>query len=291
MRPLRSEVKKIMRFRVFLYRLLLLFYIILLVGLPFGILWGLNGWLAGSVLGLLLFLILRLGGTSSLSKELGLRPLTVIEAPEIHTLIEEYCRRLNLPKPNIAVIDSPALNVAVLGFSWKRTTIAFTRGLLQRCGRESLSSVCGWSMAYVWFGDHILETWLSRILQLAEPWLDSRQEARRRDPYSVGLFLRRLLLYPFVLFPLWLLQSSRELGPWDRRAVRLTRDARSLSELLRLMNASRERIPVEATFCTRHLFLVLPPAYDPLLSLFFVPEDLAARITDLEGLTDTVGLR
>src|SRR5262249_56378601 len=54
------------------------------------------------------------------------------EAPDLHDMVERLCAMADLPKPRIAVMDTPVPNAFATGRSPKHAAVAVTTGLWHR---------------------------------------------------------------------------------------------------------------------------------------------------------------
>ena len=62
---------------------------------------------------------------------MGAKEVSPEEAPELHTAIERLCIQANLPKPRVAVADTPMPNAFAVGRSPSKATVCATSGLLR----------------------------------------------------------------------------------------------------------------------------------------------------------------
>ena len=62
----------------------------------------------------------------------GARVVSREEAPQLHDVIERLCAMADLPKPKIAVMDTPVPNAFATGRSPKHAAVCVTTGLWQR---------------------------------------------------------------------------------------------------------------------------------------------------------------
>ena len=54
---------------------------------------------------------------------MGAKEVSPAEAPELHAMIERLCVQADLPKPTIAVADTPMPNAFAMGRSQKHATV------------------------------------------------------------------------------------------------------------------------------------------------------------------------
>ena len=69
---------------------------------------------------------------------MGAREVTPAEAPQLHAIIERLCIQANIPKPRVAIAQTPMPNAFAVGRSPKTATVCVTTGLLD-CSRRSSS--------------------------------------------------------------------------------------------------------------------------------------------------------
>lgn len=70
-------------------------------------------------------------------------------APDVHNIVENLALTIGVPKPNLYIIDSPALNAFATGRDPEHASIAVTTGLLQRLDRSELEGVLAHELSHV----------------------------------------------------------------------------------------------------------------------------------------------
>ncbi len=265
-------------------------YLVLLFATPPGLLWGLPGLIAGAVAGAIVLAALRHRGIPSLLKSLHAKPLPVAQSPSLHTLITEYCRRLRMAVPAVYVIESPGLNIAVVGFSSQDAALVLTRGLLTQMSRPLLGAIVARSLLRIWSREVANETWLARFFSVLQKLVGMRsiKHTHRTESLALQNVVRQILLYPLTLFPAFVLKGREDDGLFDFKTVDICRDAQSLSEAFRRMEAMAERVPYHPPFGCRHLFLSAPPTADPLARVFFSSANFTERVRAVESRFRTV---
>ena len=260
---------------------------------PFAILWGLPGFAVGTIAALSFLFYLAYRAPERILARLGAREFRTAESPALFALTREYCRRLGLTTPRVFILETPALNFALFGHTRRRGFLIVTRGAMTSLPRECLGALVARELAYLAGGEMTLETTLSQLLSLIDGLVMPRrvrtgQAAPRFYPF--GLFVRQILLYPFCLVPGYLLKRTQSAAHLDEGSVRIARDPLGLSEGLRWLQARYDRVPLQVPFSTRHLFLLPPPATDPLARVFFASLDIGDRIRAVERLRTAVPL-
>ncbi len=262
-------------------------YTTLFFTIPLSILWGMSGLAVGTITSFTFLFLLAWKAPERIVLRLGAKEIQTAEAPALFALTREYCRRLRLPVPRLFVMESPALNFALFGHVRKQGCLVVTRGALVTLPREYLGALIARELTYLSFGETTLETTLSELLSLIDAFVMPRRATSGQPAprfYPFGLFVRQILLYPLCLVPGFLLRRSHSAAKVDEASVRVSRDPMALSEGLRWLQARYDRIPLQVAFSTRHLFLLPPPASDPLARVFFSGQDLSDRIRVVEKL-------
>ncbi|HIC81951.1 MAG TPA: zinc metalloprotease HtpX, partial [Kiloniellaceae bacterium] len=88
----------------------------------------------------------------------GARVVSDDEAPQLHNVVEEMALAAGLPKPRVAVIDTPALNAFATGLKPENAAIAVTRGLLDTLDRSELQGVVAHEMSHIGNNDILYAT-------------------------------------------------------------------------------------------------------------------------------------
>ena len=84
-----------------------------------------------AVIAAVLFLVQYFTSDKIALYSMGARVVTPAQAPELHATIERLCITANLPKPRVAVADTPMPNAFAIGRSPKTATVCATTGLLK----------------------------------------------------------------------------------------------------------------------------------------------------------------
>jgi heat shock protein HtpX len=78
-----------------------------------------------------MFLVQLFASDKLALRAMGAKEVSPAEAPELHALIERLCVQADLPKPRIAVVDTPMPNAFAMGRSQKKATVCATTGIMQ----------------------------------------------------------------------------------------------------------------------------------------------------------------
>lgn len=199
------------------------------------------------------------------------RPVEIEHARMLHNVVEEMSIAAGLPKPQVFVVDSPALNAFAAGLSPQKSAIAVTNGLLDQCSRDELQGVIGHEMAHILNNDvryaTVVGVMVGLIALVSDSMRRSMLRTRIRRPSSKkngggALVIFVVLLLVSILAPLSarLVQMSisrqREYLA-DATAVKLTRNPQGLVGALRKIAHTKERFE-DANRGIQHLFIANP---------------------------------
>jgi len=79
----------------------------------------------------------------------GAREVSESEVPSLHRMVEELSANAGIPKPRVAVIDSPMPNAFATGRSPQKGVVAVTTGILNILSRDELSGVVAHELAHI----------------------------------------------------------------------------------------------------------------------------------------------
>src|SRR5215208_3479846 len=115
------------------------------------------GWALGGQGGMLLFfgfaVVMNLGaywfsGDIAL-KMAGAREVKPEDAPELHQLVEELATYARLPKPRVAIMDTPSPNAFATGRDANHAVVAVTTGIYGLLTRDELAGVLAHELGHV----------------------------------------------------------------------------------------------------------------------------------------------
>src|ERR687886_1384857 len=98
---------------------------------------------------------------------LGARQVSPAEAPQLHAMIERLCVQADLPKPKIAVAQTPMPNAFALGRSPKSATVCATTGIMELLSPAELEGVMAHELTHVANRDVLVMTLASFFATIA----------------------------------------------------------------------------------------------------------------------------
>jgi heat shock protein HtpX len=97
----------------------------------------------------------------------GAKVVSADEAPELHAVVERLCAMAGLPKPKIAVMDTPVPNAVATGRSPKHAAVCVTTGLWNRLDPKEIEGVLAHELSHIANRDVLIMTVASFFAMLA----------------------------------------------------------------------------------------------------------------------------
>jgi heat shock protein HtpX len=227
---------------------------------------------------------------------MGAREVTPAQAPRLHSIIDRLCVQANLPKPRVAVAETPMPNAFAVGRSPKAATVCATTGILDLLNDAELEGVLGHELTHVQNRDVMVMTIASFFASIAAFitqmgfWFGGAFDTR--DNQNGGIAFVVVILVSAVVYVIsWLLLQAlsryREFAA-DRGSAILTGRPSALISALMKISGQMGRIPqrdLRAASGELAAFYIFPPrARQTIGSLFSTHPPLEARIAALQRL-------
>src|ERR687885_1416904 len=100
-------------------------------------------------------------------RAMGAHEVSPQEAPEFHAMIERLCVQADIPKPRVAVVNSPVPNAFALGRSQKTATVCATTGIMDLLSPAELEGVLAHELTHVINRDVLVMTLASFFATIA----------------------------------------------------------------------------------------------------------------------------
>jgi heat shock protein HtpX len=97
----------------------------------------------------------------------GAKVVSREEAPDLHDMVERLCAMADLPKPKIAIMDTPVPNAFATGRSPKHAAVCVTTGLWHRLEPKEIEGVLAHELSHVANRDVLIMTVASFFAMLA----------------------------------------------------------------------------------------------------------------------------
>jgi heat shock protein HtpX len=246
--------------------------------------------IAGGLVAVQLFASEKIGLAS-----MGAREVSPQEAPELHALIERLCIQADLPKPRVALVDSPMPNAFAIGRSRKHATVCATTGILELLSPAELEGVMAHELSHVANRDVMVMTLASFFASVAAMivqfgFLFGGGGGRSNDdddgPSFFVVILISAAVYAISFMLMRALSRYREFAA-DRGAAMVTGRPSALSSALLKISGTIERIPerdLRASDQLAAFYIVSPKVKDAVTGLFATHPPMEKRIAALARL-------
>src|SRR5437016_9421119 len=97
----------------------------------------------------------------------GAKVVSREEAPALHDMVERLCAMADLPKPKVAIMDTPVPNAFATGRSPKHAAVCVTTGLWDRLEPKEIEGVLAHELSHIANRDVLVMTVASFFAMLA----------------------------------------------------------------------------------------------------------------------------
>lgn len=195
-------------------------------------------------------LILTLSGAKKAKRE---------EHFNFYTAAENLAIASQIPKPELYVIESPAMNAFATGRNPEHAVICATTGLITKLNKSEMEAVIAHEISHITNYDIRLMTIVAVLvgtISLVSNWIlrtrglgTSNKKEKRSSPITIVLGLFGLILAPLAAKLIQLALSRQREYFADASAVKLTRQPQSLINALTKL----EQNPIPLQSANKHL--------------------------------------
>ncbi len=251
-----------------------------------------------------MFLVQMLFSDKLALHAMGAREVSPQEAPQLHAMIERLCVQANLPKPRVAVANTPMPNAFAVGRSPKSATVCATTGIMDLLSPAELESVMAHELTHVQNRDVMVMTVASFFAAIAAYIVQfgfifgpmfgggfggggyGGNSNDNEGPGFAVVLLVSVLVYAISFLLLQALSRYREFAA-DRGSAVITGRPSALASALMKISGTMERIPQRDLRSAEGMaaFYIFPPAAKTsLMNLFSTHPPLEKRLAALSRL-------
>ena len=222
----------------------------------------------------------------------GAREVTEAEAPKLHRIVHNLALGARIPMPKVYIIPGESPNAFATGRNPQNAAVAVTEGLMRMMDERELTGVLAHELSHVQNRDILISTIAATIAGAIVYIANMAQWAAifggfRRDDNegSSGLSL----LFMAILAPLaagiiqMAISRTREFAA-DETGARMCGDPMALASALRKLGFASQRLAMDASPQTAHMFIVNPLTAGGIAKLFSTHPPLEERIARLEAM-------
>jgi heat shock protein HtpX len=234
---------------------------------------------------------------------MGAHEVSPEQAPQLHGVIDRLCALADMPKPRVAIAQTPMPNAFATGRNPKNAVVCVTTGLIDgRLTEEELEGVLAHELSHVAHRDVMVITIASFLGILAGLiarmafWFGIGGD-RRRGSQDNGVPVELIIIgvsvatYALSFLLIRALSRYRELAA-DRAAAILTGNPASLESALVKLSNGIARIPTQDLRQAEHFnAFYFAPAFskDSMMALLSTHPTTEKRIAQLEKISRQLG--
>jgi heat shock protein HtpX len=221
------------------------------------------------------------------------REVTEAEAPQLHRIVHNLALGARMPMPKVYIIPGEGANAFATGRNPQHAAVAVTEGLMRMMDEREVTGVLAHELSHVQNRDILISTIAATIagaivlIANMAQWAAIFGGFRRDDDEggSSGLSL----LFMAILAPLaasiiqMAISRTREFSA-DETGARMCGDPMALASALRKLGFASQRLPMDASPQTAHMFIVNPLTAGGIAKLFSTHPPLEERIARLEAM-------
>ena len=224
------------------------------------------------------------------------QPVSPQERPEIYArvapIVQGLAQRMNIPMPKLWLIPDPSPNAFATGRNPQHASVAFTEGILGLMTDRELEGVVAHELGHVLHRDiltsSVAATLAAAITFLARMafWFGPRGNDDEEGGPWAGILM--MILAPIAAMLIQMaISRSREFDA-DAASAKYTGNPDELISALGKLERGVQRIPMDATPATAHLFILNPFSGGGIARLFSTHPSTEERIARLQAMRGDV---
>jgi len=215
------------------------------------------------------------------------KEVTEADGGVLYSVTRELAMKGNMPMPKVYVIPSDAPNAFATGRNPKHAAVAATTGIVRLLNREELSGVMAHELSHVGNRDILIGTVaaaiagaISMIAQFAF-FFGGRRDDDRGNPLVA---LAMMIVAPIAAGLIQMAISRSREYQADASGARLCGNPLWLASALKKLHMGAQRVPMDASPATAHMFIVNPLRGGGMANWFSTHPPMEERVARLEAM-------
>ncbi len=219
------------------------------------------------------------------------QPVTETDQPRLYNMVRELSQRAQLPMPKVYVIPSDTPNAFATGRNPQHAAVAVTSGIMRILNENELRGVIGHELAHVKHRDILIGTiaavfagaisMIANMAQFAAIFGGGRSDDERGGG-GLGVLVMAIVAPIAAMMIQMAISRSREYLA-DAGGAKFHGNPRDLANALRKLHTASQRVPMDASPATAHMFIVNPLfGRGGFTSLFSTHPPMEERVRRLE---------
>ena len=185
---------------------------------------------------------------------IGAREVSEQEAPQVHQIVARLAQMTGIPKPRVAIIDTPVPNAMATGRDPNHALVAVTSGIMQQLNEPELEAVIAHELSHVIHRDMRVMAMASFFATIASFIVQSgmwggfygggygRRDSRDNGNGFIVIFLVSAAVWAISFVLIRTLSRYREYAA-DRGSAIITQQPSNLASALMKISGTIQRIP------------------------------------------------
>ena len=210
------------------------------------------------------------------------RPVSREQAPGLYSMVERLAAKVDIPMPGVYVVSGAAANAFATGRDPEHAAVAVTEGIVKALSPEELEGALAHELTHIINRDTLTQAvaatiggaiaFLAQMLQYSLFFGGNRNREGGGNPIAL---MATIFLAPMAATIIQMgISRTREFAT-DAGAAKLTGNPRALASALRRLEASAQRLPMNAN-----------PAFEPLLIINALPQQMFRSLISTHPSTD-----
>ncbi len=223
----------------------------------------------------------------------GARPVGMNEAPELYRIVQNLATRAGMPMPKLYVIPTDAANAFATGRNPEHAAVAVTEGIMRLMSSAELEGVLAHELSHVKNRDILISSiaatlagvimMLANMVRWAALFGGMSRDERDNGGGIIGLLAMSILAPIAAMLIQMAISRSREYQA-DASGAQILHSGEGLADALEKLEVSSQRLPLDASPQTAHLFIVNPLSGRSLAGLFSTHPPIEERIRRLRAM-------
>ena len=225
----------------------------------------------------------------------GAQQVSESEAPDLHRMVRELCRRADLPMPRLYVIPSATPNAFATGRNPQHSAVAVTSGIMNILSRDELEGVVAHELAHVKNRDILISSVaamiagaISQLAHMAQ-WamiFGGMSRDRDEDRGGGGLLggLAMMIVGPIAAMLIQMAISRSREYQADATGAEICGRPLSLANALLKLENGNHRLPMDVNPAQAQMYIVNPLTAGGIAKLFSTHPPMAERVKRLQDL-------
>jgi heat shock protein HtpX len=228
------------------------------------------------------------------------QPVTREQAPGLYSMVERLAQKADIPMPGVYIVPGAAANAFATGRDPEHAAVAVTQGIVEMLSEDELEGVIAHELTHIINRDTLTQAvaatlggaiaFLAQMLQYGMIFGGGRDRENNGGGNPIAM-LATVLLAPMAATVIQMgISRTREFAA-DAGAAKLTGNPRALAQALQRLEASAQRLPMNANPAFEPLLIVNALPQQMFRSLFSTHPATADRVAKLLEIEQTLGAK